>query len=76
MVLFALTIFIGYLLTSWVMSALSAMGSGLMMIVYYPWWIALAALALIFAVTTICGQLPIRTLLRRTPAEILAKYDI
>jgi energy-coupling factor transporter ATP-binding protein EcfA2/ABC-type antimicrobial peptide transport system permease subunit len=76
MVLFALTIFVGYLLTSWVMSALSAMGSGLMMIVYYPWWIALAALALIFAVTTICGQLPIRTLLRRTPAEILAKYDI
>ena len=76
MVLFALTIFVGYLLTSWLMAALSAMGSGLMMIVYYPWWIALAALALIFAVTTVCGQLPIRTLLRRTPAEILAKYDI
>ena len=76
MVLFVLTIFVGYLLTSWLMSALSAMGSGLMMIVYYPWWIALAALALIFAVTAVCGQLPIRTLLRRTPAEILAKYDI
>jgi ABC-type antimicrobial peptide transport system permease subunit len=76
MVLFVLTIFVGYLLTSWLMAALSAMGSGLMMIVYYPWWIALAALALIFAVTTLCGQLPIRTLLRRTPAEILAKYDI
>ena len=76
MVLFVLTIFVGYLLTSWLMAALSAMGSGLMMIVYYPWWIALAALALIFAVTAVCGQLPIRTLLRRTPAEILAKYDI
>ena len=76
MVLFVLTIFVGYLLTSWLMAALSAMGNGLMMIVYYPWWIALAALALIFAVTTLCGQLPIRTLLRRTPAEILAKYDI
>ena len=76
MVLFVLTIFVGYLLTSWLMAALSAMGSGLMMIVYYPWWIALAALALIFAVTTLCGQLPIRMLLRRTPAEILAKYDI
>ena len=76
MVLFVLTIFVGYLLTSWVMSALSAMGTGVMMIVYYPWWIALAALALIFAVTAICGQIPIRSLVRKTPAEILAKYDI
>ena len=76
MVLFTLTIFVGYLLTSWVMSGLSAMGSGVMMIVYYPWWIALAALALIFAVTAVCGQIPIRSLVRKTPAEILAKYDI
>ena len=76
MVLFVLTIFVGYLLTSWVMAGLSAMGSGVMMIVYYPWWIALAALALIFAVTAVCGQIPIRRLVRKTPAEILAKYDI
>ena len=76
MVLFALTIFVGYLLTSWLMSALSAISSSAMMIAYYPWWIALAAFALIFGVTVVCGQLPIRSLLRKTPAEILAKYDI
>ncbi|MBE6593018.1 MAG: ABC transporter ATP-binding protein/permease [Ruminococcaceae bacterium] len=76
MVLFVLTVFIGYLLASGLMTVIASISTGVMTIVYYPWWLALLALAGIFAITAACGQIPIRSLLRKTPAEILAKYDI
>ncbi len=43
---------------------------------YFPFW--LGALTLIFLIGTcvLFGILPIATLLRKTPAQILAKYDI
>ena len=72
-VLFALTVFIGFLLASGLMGVVSAVELGL---VYYTWWIALLSFALVFGVTVICGQIPIRSLLRKTPAQILSKYDI
>ncbi len=71
MVLFVLTVLVGYLLSSLMMSAFEALA-----IVYYPWWLAILTLGLIFGITAICGQIPIRALLRKTPAQILAKYDI
>ena len=73
LVLFVLTVFVGYLLAGGLMGLVSSAELG---IAYYPWWIALASLVLVFAITVICGQIPIRSLLRKTPAEILAKYDI
>lgn len=76
MVLFALTVFVGYLLSSFMMSALSGASTGALAVAYYPSWLALITLALVFAITALCGQIPIRLLLRKTPAEILAKYDI
>ena len=76
MVLFALTIFVGYLLSSIFMIAITSAAGGVFMVVYYPVWLAIITLALIFVITTVCGQIPIRMLLRKTPAEILAKYDI
>ncbi len=76
MVLFLLTVFIGYLIASAIMSVVAGLGSGVMMMVYYPWWLSLLTLAAIFSITAICGQIPIRSLLRKTPAQILAKYDI
>ncbi len=71
MVLFVLTVFVGYLLSSLMMRVFETLA-----IVYYPWWLALLTLGLIFGITAICGQIPIRALLRKTPAQILAKYDI
>ena len=43
---------------------------------YFPLWIALPELILILAVCLVFGLLPAIMLLRRTPSEILAKYDI
>ena len=75
-VLFVCTVFVGYLLASSLASLLAKTATGTLTIVYYPWWIALATFALVFAITVVCGQIPIRSLLRKTPAQILAKYDI
>lgn len=71
MVLFVLTVFVGYLLSSLMMRVFEALA-----MVYYPLWLALLTLGLIFGITAICGQIPIRALLRKTPSQILAKYDI
>ncbi|MBP5256426.1 MAG: ABC transporter permease, partial [Clostridia bacterium] len=43
---------------------------------YYPVWLAALLLAFLTAVCLISGLLPINRLLRKTPAEILSKYDI
>ncbi len=70
-----LTVFIGYLFMSIVMASLGT--SALMtMFLYYPLWLALAVLVVLYLVCIVCGMLPILMLLRKTPSEILAKYDI
>ena len=43
---------------------------------FYPVWLALAVLAVLVAISLLCGTLPILLLLKKSPAEILAKYDI
>ena len=45
-------------------------------IFYYPLWLSGALMVLIVGVCLLCGILPALTLLRKTPSEILAKYDI
>jgi len=42
----------------------------------YNWFLAMIALVFIWAVNFIVGLLPIGKLLKKTPAEILSKYDI
>ncbi|MBQ9778569.1 MAG: ABC transporter ATP-binding protein/permease [Clostridia bacterium] len=76
MVLFALTIFVGFLLSSAALLGISSMHQAMVELLYYPWWMALALLAYLVGVSVLCGLLPICSLLRRTPAEILSKYDI
>lgn len=41
-----------------------------------PWWGTLSAFGLIFGVNLLCGLIPVFSLLSKTPAQILAKYDI
>lgn len=45
-------------------------------VIYYPWFIAPISLLFIFIVNAIVGLLPVNTLLRLTPSQILSKYDI
>ena len=76
LMLFVMTIFVGFLLSSILMGMLTNLPASMGMIVYYPWWLGIITLIGIIFITVICGQMPIRSLLRRSPAEILAKYDI
>ena len=75
-VLTTFTVFIGYLISSTALFGLSASVSLLDTILYYPVWLAGAILAIIYAVCLACGLIPILSLLRKTPSEILSKYDI
>ena len=43
---------------------------------YFPLYLFLAGIIGIYVVNSLFGMLPVFTLLRKTPAEIIAKYDI
>ncbi len=76
LVLSSLTVFIGYALSSlfiFVCHSLSAVSSS---VFYYPLWLALADLVILLGLCVVCGIIPILLLLRKTPAQILAQYDI
>lgn len=75
-VLTALTVVVGYLITSgyiWLCIAVSPMVET---IFFYPPWYSLIVLAFLVIVSILSGILPMMSLLRKTPSEILAKYDI
>lgn len=75
LVLTLLTVFIGYLIMSVFLFVLCS--SPIMSyFVYYPVWLALCALVIMAGACLFCGILPVLTLLRKTPSEILSKYDI
>lgn len=75
-VLTALTTLVGFLLSSAVMRLWLHTTPLMEQIFYYPLWLAGCLLILIVGVCLLCGVLPALTLLRKTPSEILAKYDI
>jgi ABC-type antimicrobial peptide transport system permease subunit len=75
-VLTVLTIFIGFLLTSGFIYACFGISSFTAQLLYYPAWLALADLSLLLAISLFFGTLPVLSLLRKTPSEILSKYDI
>ncbi len=50
--------------------------SGVQMEIFLPWWICLPLMIFFFVLAAICALLPIISLLRKTPAQIMAKYDI
>ena len=70
------TVFIGYLFSSLLISAWLAKVPLIGDLFYYPLPLALASLALLIGVSALCGTLPVMKLLRKTPSEILSKYDI
>jgi len=72
----SLTVLFGYLFSSLLISAWLAKAPLIGSMFYYPLPMALASLALLYAVSSLCGTLPVLRLLRKTPSEILSKYDI
>ena len=69
------TVFIGYIIAGFAMSKLSSSALFSRMF-YYPVWFAVILLVIITSVTVFFGLLPVMGLLRKTPSEILSKYDI
>ncbi len=74
-VLLALTTLISYLLSSWFIMSL-ADAPLFSTIFYFPPWLAIGLWVVISAVSFSFGILPALILLRKTPSEILSKYDI
>jgi hypothetical protein len=75
-VLCVLTVFAGYFVTSAFLYLAMSISSLVEGIFFYPLWYAGAILAVIAAISLLFGTLPILSLLKKTPSEILAKYDI
>ena len=73
--LLLLTVVPGYLLSAWFIGSLKD-APLLSDVFYYPAWMAVGLFTILCAVTLVFGILPALTLLRKTPSEILSKYDI
>ena len=68
---------LGYLIASVAVGYISYKATfGAESMVYYPLWMAVVLFVFLFVTGIICGILPVIKLLRKTPSEILAKYDI
>ena len=75
-VLTTLTVFLGYLAVSAFLFICLGASPLVSTILYYPLWLAIAVLFILYGLSLFCGTLPIMSLLRKTPSEIIAKYDI
>ena len=75
-VMTTLSAFIGYLLTTGFLFYLRKFSAKTEELFYFPWWLALIVLVLIYVICLFTGTLSVRNVLRKTPAEIMAKYDI
>jgi hypothetical protein len=75
-VLSVMTVMVGYLISSGFLFACLGISSLVSEIFYYPLWLAIADFVILAVLSLFCGTLPILSLLRKTPSEILAKYDI
>ncbi len=76
LVLTTLTVFVGYFISSFIITYWISSSSIIAEVFYFPTWLSGTVLGLLYIVCTVSGLLPILTLLRKTPSEILAKYDI
>ncbi|MEG2561521.1 MAG: ABC transporter ATP-binding protein/permease [Clostridia bacterium] len=76
MVIFACTILIAFVIVSSVLGGLGVFGGMVNQIFYYPSWLALVTLLGLVTMTSACSLLPVVAIVRKSPAQILAKYDI
>ena len=50
--------------------------SGIMFSIFMPWWLCVPVLIILYIIAIVCGVLPCIMLMRKTPAQIMAKYDV
>lgn len=70
-----ITSMIGYLATSFVMYRIQLLAADYMDAIYISPLSILAGVIIIYFTNIVSGLIPVSNLLRRTPAEILSKYD-
>lgn len=76
LVLMTSTFFVGYVIFSVLMVNIYRNNPLLSDIIYYPPWLAITLLIIIYIIGLAVGILPIKKLLNQTPSSILTKYDI
>ena len=76
LVLTTLTVLVGYLISSGLITFWTIKTSVIRDVLYYPFWLAMIVLLFLYGISSLCGLIPIIMLLRRTPSQILSKYDI
>ena len=75
-VLTTLTVFVGYIIVSGFLCLCIEKSTLVKEVFYYPLWLAGLDLIILYAISILFGVLPVLSLIRKTPSEILAKYDI
>ena len=75
-VLSSMTVLLGYFAVSAFVYVGYSISPLVSEILFYPVWYALIVFVVITGISLVCGILPVVFLLRKTPSEILAKYDI
>ena len=76
LVLCAVTVLTGFLAMSLLMRHWVTHSALMKILFHYPLWMMLLLFLLLVFLCAFCGVLPVMLLLRKTPSEILAKYDI
>ena len=66
----------GYLLMVYIVNSIEKQLGAFQSNFYLPFWLIVSGILSIYLINIIFGLLPVYRLLRKTPAEILAKYDI
>lgn len=75
-ILTTFTIFVGYAISSFFIIVAANVSKSIITVLYYPWYLALFVFIFLYFISIVSGLIPIISLIRRTPSEILAKYDI
>lgn len=66
----------GYLFMTYIVNQVEKALGGFVSIFYFPLYLFAIGILMIYAVNIVFGMIPIFSLLRKTPAEINAKFDI
>lgn len=66
----------GYLFFAYVFRSIENQVEDFFSFFYLPWWLFAIGLVSVYLINVIFGILPIFSLLRKSPAKILSKYDI
>lgn len=67
---------VGFLATSWFLIKVQSIAADYYEFIYFTFWNVLLGLVVIYTINIIAGLIPVSDLLRKTPAEILSKYDL